>query len=66
VAKLVDCDYNILAFVCDLLLDVPSLEIVNSSQVFKNFNWFNPYSNNQNEICKLAQAKPNNLDQYSK
>jgi len=27
VAKLVDCDYNILAFVCDLLLDVPSLEI---------------------------------------
>jgi hypothetical protein len=27
VAKLVDCDYNILAFVCDLLLDVPSLKI---------------------------------------
>jgi hypothetical protein len=27
VVKLVDCDYNILAFVCDLLLDVPSLEI---------------------------------------
>ncbi len=27
VAKLVDCDYNILTFVCNLLLDVPSLEI---------------------------------------
>jgi hypothetical protein len=27
VAKLVDCDYNILTFVCDLLFDVPSLEI---------------------------------------
>ncbi len=27
VAKLVDYDYNILAFICDLLLDVPSLKI---------------------------------------
>jgi hypothetical protein len=27
VAKLVDCDYNILAFICDLLPDVPSLKI---------------------------------------
>jgi len=27
VAKLVDCEYNNLAFICDLLLDVPSLKI---------------------------------------
>jgi len=25
--NLVDCDYNILGFVCDLLLDVPSVKI---------------------------------------
>jgi hypothetical protein len=27
VANLVDFDYNILAFICDLLLDVPSLKL---------------------------------------
>jgi hypothetical protein len=27
VPKLVDCDYNILVFFCDLLFNVPSLEI---------------------------------------